>query len=128
MFTMPASVPTYQISVHNTNFSQYVQNMFAFVPSVGTSGGLFTTWMSSVFTGVSVFFESFVLGVRLTSTQSTDMWTLVNVYGPCMDLNRTLFTYWLFDLDIPRGEDWLIIGDFNFIRAVDNRNKGGGRQ
>mgnify|MGYP006973720770 CR=1 FL=1 len=51
--------------------------MFEFVPSVGNSGGLLTAWMSSVFMGVSVFSESFALGVRLTSTQSDDTWTLV---------------------------------------------------
>ena len=101
-------------------------DMFAFVPSVGASGGLITLWMSSVFTGVPVFSESFALGVRLTSTQSADSWTLVNVYGPCTEPNRTLFTSWLFDIDIPRGDDWLLIGDFNFIRAPDNRNRGGG--
>lgn len=99
---------------------------FEFVPSNGNSGGLITAWMSSVFTGVSVFSETFALGVRLTSTQSNDSWTLVNVYGPCTDPNRALFTTWLFDLHIPNGEDWLILGDFNFIRAPDNRNRGGG--
>ncbi|XP_073358285.1 uncharacterized protein [Aegilops tauschii subsp. strangulata] len=67
-------------------------DMFEFVPSVGNSDGLITVWMSSVFTGVPIFSESFALGVRLTSTQSNDSWT----------------------------EDWLILGDFNFIRAPDN--------
>ena len=100
--------------------------MFEFVPSVGNSGGLITVWMSSVFTGVPICFESFALGVRLTSTQSNDSWTLVNIYGPCVDPNRMIFTTWLFDLDIPNSEDWLILGDFNFIRAPDNRNRGGG--
>ena len=101
-------------------------DMFEFVPSVGNSGGLITVWMSSVFTGVSVFSESFALGVRLTSTQSNDTWMLVNIYGPCADPNRALFTVRLFDLHIPYGEDWLVLGDFNYIRAPDNRNRGGG--
>ena len=101
-------------------------DMFAWVPSSGASGGLITVWMSSVFTGVPVFSESFALGVRLTSTQSADSWTLVNVYGPCADPNRALFVSWLFDIDIPRGDDWLLMGDFNFIRAPDNRNRGVG--
>lgn len=101
-------------------------DMLEFVPSVGNSGGLITAWMSSVFTGVSVFFETFALGVSLTSTQSNDSWTLVNVYGPRTDPNRALFTSWLFALDIPKGEDWLLLGDFNFIRASNNCNRGGG--
>ena len=75
---------------------------------------------------MAVFSETFALGVRLTSTQLGDSWMLVNVYGPCNDPNRALFTSWLFDRDIPTGEDWLLLGDFNFIRAPDNRNRGGG--
>ena len=36
------------------------------------------------------------------------------------------FTSWLFDLNIPSNENWLILGDFNFIRSPNNRNKPGG--
>ena len=90
-------------------------DMFEFVPSVGNLGGLITIWMSSVFTATPIFSVTFVLGVRLTSTQSNDSWTLVNIYGPCVDPTWTIFTNWLFDLDIPNCEDWLILGDFNFI-------------
>jgi hypothetical protein len=28
-------------------------------------------------------------------------------------------------LNIPDNENWLLVGDFNFIRSVDNRNKPG---
>ena len=70
--------------------------------------------------------EQFALGVEFTSTQSNHRWKLVNVYGPCQGDLRTSFTRWLFDLDIPAAEDWLILGDFNYIRSPDNRNKPGG--
>ena len=53
-------------------------------------------------------------------------WKLVNIYGPCQGDQRTSFTNWLFDLDIPSTEDWLLLGDFNYIRSPDNRNKPGG--
>jgi hypothetical protein len=32
---------------------------------------------------------------------------------------------WLHDLDISFHENWLLVGDFNFMRSVDNRNKPG---
>lgn len=32
----------------------------------------------------------------------------------------------MFDLVIPPTEDWLLLGDFNFIRSPENRNKPGG--
>ena len=80
-------------------------DMFEFVPSVGNSGGLITMWMSSVFSGTTIFSEQFALGVRLTSMQSNDSWMLVNIYGPCAEPNRSIFASWLFDLDIPDRED-----------------------
>ena len=100
--------------------------MFAYIPSMVNSGGICTIWMSSMFFGSVVLSESFALGVRFSSTQSDDTWTLLNVYGPCAGPNRVLFSNWFFDLEIPSREDWLILGDFNFIRAPDNHNKGGG--
>ena len=36
------------------------------------------------------------------------------------------FSSWLFNLNIPSNENWLILGDFNFIRSLTNRNKPGG--
>ena len=39
---------------------------------------------------------------------------------------RDKFTQWLFDIDIPPSEDWLILGDFSYIRSPDNRSKPGG--
>jgi hypothetical protein len=33
---------------------------------------------------------------------------------------------WLYNLHIPVTSNWLLLGDFNFIRSHDNRNKPGG--
>ena len=33
---------------------------------------------------------------------------------------------WLYHLTIPLDENWLLLGDFNFIRSLDNRNLPGG--
>lgn len=83
-------------------------------------------WNNSVFSGSVVFKESFALGVRVKSLHSDDDWTLVNIYGPSDGLDRVNFTDWLFQLDIPTDENWIMAGDFNYIRAPDNRNKPGG--
>lgn len=56
---------------------------FAYVPSIGASGGILTIWNSSVFSGQVIFEEQLALGVNFTSTQSIHAWTLVNIYGPC---------------------------------------------
>jgi hypothetical protein len=36
------------------------------------------------------------------------------------------FVSWLFNLQIPLCDNWLLLGDFNFIRSQLNRNKPGG--
>jgi hypothetical protein len=53
-------------------------------------------------------------------------WSLVNVYGPCQGIERDSFVSWLYNLNIPSDRNWLLLGDFNFIRSSDNRNKPGG--
>lgn len=55
------------------------------------------------------------MGVSFVATQSNESWNLVNVYGPCTGQRRADFTSWLFDLSILDDENWLILGDFNFI-------------
>ena len=79
-----------------------------------------------MFNGSLICSESFALGIQFTSLQTANKWNLINVYGPCIGPARAAFTSWLFDLDIPDGEDCLLYGDFNYIRAPDNHNKPGG--
>ena len=93
---------------------------------MGASGGIITIWNSSLFVGTPWFIDSFIVGVSFVSTQSNEAWNLVNVYGPCSGQRRVDFSSWLFDLNIPSRENWLILGDFNFIPSTANRNKPGG--
>ena len=51
---------------------------------------------------------------------------MVSVYGPCEGQPRDDFVNWLYHLSIPSDEHWLLLGDFNFIRSLDNRNQPGG--
>jgi hypothetical protein len=47
---------------------------------------------------------------------------MVCVYQPCKGIERDNFVSSLYNLDIPLSENWLLLGDFNFIRSQDNRN------
>ena len=99
---------------------------FAFVPSRGASGGILIIWNNSVFSGDVVISNDFVLGVKFSSTISAQSWSLYNVYGPCTGPAREDFIQWMYDMDIRSNDDCLLLGDFNFIRGPDNRNKPGG--
>jgi hypothetical protein len=89
------------------------------------SGGLIVLWNSSIFTGTILEIHRSAIRMQFTSTSNNLSWQLVNVYGPCKGLERDIFVQWLHDLDIPHHDNWLLMGDFNFIRSVDNRNKPG---
>ena len=99
---------------------------FAYIPSCGASGGLLTVWNSSIFSGTVVVQEDFALGIQFTSIISAQAWTLYNIYGPCIGPSRDMFTQWLYDRNIQTSKDCLFLGDFNYIRGRENRNKPGG--
>jgi hypothetical protein len=99
---------------------------FTFSPSVGASGGMIVLWNSSVFDGLLIETQPFGIIINFTSVHNKSSWVLACVYGPCQGLERDLFVSWLYNLNIPATDNWMVLGDFNFIRSQDNRNKPGG--
>ena len=99
---------------------------FAYAPSVGASGGILILWSSAVFVGTVVEIQSFGVTVNFTSIHNADSWTMVAVYGPCQGMLRDNFVSWLYNIHIPVDSNWLLLGDFNFIRSEENRNRPGG--
>jgi hypothetical protein len=47
------------------------------------------------------------------------------IYGPCAGQDRQDFIEWFNSLQIEDAENWLFIGDFNFYRSLEDRNRGG---
>jgi hypothetical protein len=83
-------------------------------------------WNSSIFSALLVQVQRFGLVVNFTSSHNNANFTLVFVYGPCQGVERDNFVSWLYNLSIPPEQNWVILGDFNFIRSPDNRNRPGG--
>ena len=94
--------------------------------SVGASGGLLVVWNESIFKGETLFKNSFSISVKFTSVHNGDSWILTNIYGPCQDEARAEFIDWFQNIVIPDDQNWLIVGDFNYIRYPINRNREGG--
>jgi exonuclease III len=105
---------------------KFSPNRFNNSPSVSLSGGIIIPWNSTIFTGVVLEIQRFGLVVNFTSAHSSDEWTLCCVYGPCQGEERDRFVSWLYNLQILVTENWLLLGDFNFIHLDENRNKPGG--
>jgi hypothetical protein len=92
---------------------------------VGASGGLITLWNDNRFNGGKIFENDYALSIQFCSLHSGASWILTNIYGPCSSRGKFDFLNWLKGVDTPDDTDWLIIGDFNLIRASSNRNKPG---
>jgi endonuclease/exonuclease/phosphatase family metal-dependent hydrolase len=86
------------------------------VNSVGKSGGLLAAWDPTKFD-----LEPFLScgGILLTGTccENKRQLTLLNVYGPCMDI----ITFWdkVSALGLLAGMNLIVVGDFNFTLNAD---------
>ena len=98
---------------------------FAFSPSQGASGGILVGWNSSIFSGQVLEINNFVVTILFTARHNNEPWKLSSVYGPCDGEERQMFVDWLNELKIEE-ENWMIMGDFNFYRSLENRNRAGG--
>ena len=108
------------------NFCPRRFNKFAYVPSIGNSGGLLIIWNGSLFDGVMLHQEKFQLTVQLRCKISNQTWFLTNVSGPTIQEDRANFITWLNNLDSSSMDLWMILGDFNLIRSPNDRNRDGG--
>ena len=113
-------------STYIKNFCPRNFNKFDFVPSVGASGGLLVAWNDRIFQGECLFKNNFSISIRFTSSQNNQSWILTNIYGPCETSQRAEFIDWFKNIQMPDTTDWIIVGDFNYIRYPHNRNRGVG--
>lgn len=99
---------------------------FDYCPSEGASGGILVCWVSSYFSILTLEKQHFAIKLTVTSVHNLETWSLVVVYGPCRLPARDVFVNWLYELNIDDDELWLLVGDFNFYRTAENRNRPGG--
>ena len=108
------------------NFAPRRFDAFEFIPSVGASGGLLVLWSSSSFVGSVLEKLQFSIGIDFTSVHNGDQWHLTNVYGPCDDPAHADFMNWFKNCDVNDTINWIFLGDFNFYRSLENRNRPAG--
>jgi len=108
------------------NFAPRRLDTFDYIPSVESSGGILVLWNSTIFKGVVLEKRQFSLTLSLTSQHNHETWFLSSVYGPCTEPGRSLFIEWMKNLQIGDDENWLLVGDFNFYRSLEDRNRLGG--
>lgn len=79
-----------------------------------------------MFNGSVIQANSYAVTVKLTSRLDNKSFFLSNIYGPSQSIQKQAFATWLMNLDTSEFDDWILGGDFNLFRSVENRNKPGG--
>jgi exonuclease III len=113
-------------SAYLKNFCPAHFDSFAFVPSMGNSGGSVIIWKSSRLSGNVIFQNNYAQSVEFTSNLSACSWIITNVYAPCTHHGKIDFLNWLHNISMPSDKLWLLVGDFNLIRRPEDRNRIGG--
>ena len=75
---------------------------------------MLTVWNSSLFDGTVVQTNSYAVTVKLLCKFDNKNFHVSNIY-PSQKLG---FVTWLMNLDTSDFEDWVLGGDFNFIRHL----------
>jgi hypothetical protein len=95
---------------------------WAFVPSVGSSGGILSIWRKQYSVLLFSFFGEGFLGVCLDWGVIPQRIFLINIYSKCdLSAKRVL---WSDILSLKRnhvGGEWCILGDFNSVRSIQER-------
>jgi hypothetical protein len=109
-----------------TKFAPKRFNKFAFHPCEGASGGIFIALNENLLAGNVIHSSKFAITVHFSSAHNAEQWKLTTIYGPCHGQDRMEFINWLNNIQISDQENWMFIGDFNFHRSLENKNREGG--
>jgi mannosylglycoprotein endo-beta-mannosidase len=109
--------------LHNVCYNCF--DKFEFLPSVGASGGILIGWKGHLSSGNKIFSNEFGISLEFTSAHNNDSWILTCVYGPCTPEGKLAFLNWFQHVQMLADVNWLVLGDFNLMRNVDNRNRPG---
>ena len=95
---------------------------FEAVDAVGSAGGIVTAWNGCVFNRVTSQSSQHILSVDLVSLADASSFHFTNVYAPCSHAEKEAFLLSLRTHDLGDSVPWIICGDFNLCRSLDDRN------
>jgi hypothetical protein len=73
-----------------------------------------------------VFQNNYAITVKFSACHNGDTWLLTNIYGPCTTEGKRNFLQWFKNFATLDDDNWLVVGDFNLLRKLENRNRPGG--
>jgi hypothetical protein len=78
------------------------------------------------FYGILISQDNHHITTELTCKLSGKKWFITNIYGPAHNENINDFFNWIAELDFSQMQYWMILGDFNLLRARDDKIRPGG--
>jgi hypothetical protein len=99
-----------------SEFSHFVE-----LPSVGTSGGILIAWKHCLGPAAVAKVGNHCLSIQVQPIDG-QIWWFTSVYGPQGDANNLLFLEKLRDFRAAYLEPWIIMGGYNLIVNVEDKN------
>lgn len=94
------------------------------LPSIGASGRILIAASARFFRLGSLHLTQNSVSATLTMLADNTEWSLTGVYGPQSDNDKLVFMQEITDLKQHMLPAWLILGDFNLIYRVQDKNNG----
>jgi hypothetical protein len=93
---------------------------------VGASRGTIIIWKSSKFLGNLIFQNDFAMSIEFKSLFSDAKWIPTNIYALCTPEGKEEFLSWFHNISMSDEEEWLVVGNFNLLQHLSDRNRPGG--
>lgn len=114
-----------KMSIHGFSFHPELLppsfNNFLFLSSSGVAGGSAIIWRGDRFKGLLEFQNDFIQCVKFKPLLSV-LTGFLAMYMPLQPIKLN----WFSSFELKDDEDYLLMGDFNLIRCLPDRNKLGG--
>jgi exonuclease III len=109
------------IVVRNTLGPDF-DNNFAFLPAIGTKGGVSIAAKLSLLTLQNLVLTNHTVSVKVVDSRFNDEWMITGVYGPQGSLDKKMFIRELKRLKQAVLDKRLLLGDFNLIYKDENKS------
>jgi hypothetical protein len=96
------------------------------MPLDGASGGILIVWKCNLFSTTTLYHNNYAISLEFCSAHNNTKWTLTCIYTPGTPEGKILFLEWFKNNPINNEDNHIILGDFNLIRKIEDRNKPGG--
>ena len=93
-----------------------------FLPLSGASGGIFIAASERFFKLLPMQITEHTVSGRITMLEENISWRITGVYGPQTDPEKIVIMQEISDLKHHMDEQWLLLGDFNLIYRVEDKN------